>query len=94
MQCCQKYVNLKRSLVVYKFIFSRFSLSTRNQTGQEALNRFTAALYNELFGAVVRLLNRRLGEVGSTSSSTITIFDYPGSQFGSFSQVNLNFIFA
>ncbi|VBB30228.1 unnamed protein product [Acanthocheilonema viteae] len=64
---------------------SRFSLSTRNQTGQEALNRFTACLYNELFDAVVRSLNRHLGEGGSTSSSTITIVDYPGSEFGSFS---------
>ncbi|KAM3725289.1 Unconventional myosin-XVIIIa [Dirofilaria immitis] len=64
---------------------SRISLSTRNQTGQEALNRFIACLYNELFDAVVRLLNRRLGEGGSTSSSTITIVDYPGSEFGSFS---------
>ncbi|EJW86928.1 hypothetical protein WUBG_02162 [Wuchereria bancrofti] len=64
---------------------SRFSLSTRNQTGQEALNRFTACLYNELFDAIVRLLNRRLGEGGSVSSSTIAIIDYPGSQFGSFS---------
>uniref|UniRef100_A0A915PS61 Myosin motor domain-containing protein n=1 Tax=Setaria digitata TaxID=48799 RepID=A0A915PS61_9BILA len=64
---------------------SRFALSTRDQTGQEALNRFIACLYNELFNAVVRLLNRRLGEGGSTSSSTITIVDYPGSEFGSFS---------
>lgn len=76
---------------LFRFIFSRFSLSTRNQTGQEALNRFTACLYNELFDAVVRLLNRRLGEGGSTSSSTITIVDYPGSEFGSFSPVELNF---
>ncbi|VDK63119.1 unnamed protein product [Onchocerca ochengi] len=64
---------------------SRFSLSTRNQTGQEALNRFIACLYNELFDGIVRLLNRRLGEGGSASSSTVTIVDYPGSEFGSFS---------
>ncbi|CAG9533454.1 unnamed protein product [Cercopithifilaria johnstoni] len=64
---------------------SRFSLSTRNQTGQEALNRFAACLYNELFSAVVRSLNRRLGVGGSTASSTITVVDYPGSEFGSFS---------
>ncbi|VDK82668.1 unnamed protein product [Litomosoides sigmodontis] len=64
---------------------SRFSLSTRNQTGQEALNRFTACLYNELFDAVIRLLNRRLGESGLASSSAITVVDYPGSEYGSFS---------
>ncbi|VDN02002.1 unnamed protein product [Thelazia callipaeda] len=63
---------------------SRISLSTRNQTGQEALNRFIACLYKELFVAVTRLVNRRLGGGGSTSLSTITIIDYPGNDFGSF----------
>ncbi|VDN23814.1 unnamed protein product [Gongylonema pulchrum] len=66
---------------------SRFSLSTRNQTGQEALSRFIACLYNELFGAVVRLLNRRMGGDSSKSASSITIIDYPGSTFGSSNSV-------
>lgn len=62
-------------------VFSRLSISTRNLTGQEALERFVSCLYNELFGVVVGLINRFLDRNSTPSLASITIVDYPGSNF-------------
>lgn len=56
-------------------------MSSKSQCGIEALNHFISSLYNELFDAVVMLLNRSLGSNNLTSSASITIIDYPGSNF-------------
>ncbi|KHN75127.1 Unconventional myosin-XVIIIa [Toxocara canis] len=60
---------------------NRFLMSNRGQNGQEALDSFVSRLYNELFAAVVALLNRGLGASNLATSVSITIIDYPGGNF-------------
>uniref|UniRef100_F1KQF8 Myosin-XVIIIa n=1 Tax=Ascaris suum TaxID=6253 RepID=F1KQF8_ASCSU len=62
-------------------VMNRFSLSNRGQNGQEALEAFVAHLYNELFYAVVALLNRGLGATNLATTTSITIIDFPGGNF-------------
>lgn len=74
--------------------FSRFSLSNRGQNGQEALEAFVAHLYNELFYAVVALLNRGLGATNLATTTSITIIDFPGGNFNAaWSEVSLTAFF-
>lgn len=62
---------------------NRFSMANRGQTGQDALNSFVSCLYSELFASVVSLLNRGLGAANLVTSTSITIIDFPGSNFNS-----------
>uniref|UniRef100_A0A1I7S251 Unconventional myosin-XVIIIa n=1 Tax=Bursaphelenchus xylophilus TaxID=6326 RepID=A0A1I7S251_BURXY len=56
---------------------SRYKLV--NQTGNEALQSFVQALYNELFGAITNQINKYLNK--STAFTTISLLDIPGSTF-------------
>lgn len=71
-------------VLIISFAFSRLSMSNRTVTGQDALNNFISTLYTQLFAAVVMLLNRGLcGNSSQSGHTSITIFDFPGSNFNS-----------
>lgn len=57
-------------------------MSNRTQTGQEALNAFIQALYNELFSTIINLINITLSQNENNNSNFhINFFDYPGGNY-------------
>ncbi|EEC05551.1 myosin xvIII, putative, partial [Ixodes scapularis] len=60
---------------------SRLASRTGDSDPQEPLQDFVAALYMEVFGAVVSLVNRALGSAGR-SVATVQVLDCPGFQSG------------
>ncbi|KAG0412651.1 hypothetical protein HPB47_010194, partial [Ixodes persulcatus] len=60
---------------------SRLASRTGDGDLQEPLQDFVAALYIEVFGAVVSLVNRALGSAGR-SVATVQVLDCPGFQSG------------
>ncbi|XP_029832887.3 unconventional myosin-XVIIIa isoform X1 [Ixodes scapularis] len=60
---------------------SRLASRTGDGDPQEPLQDFVAALYMEVFGAVVSLVNRALGSAGR-SVATVQVLDCPGFQSG------------
>ena len=71
------------TLLLLPVFCSRFSMSNRTLSGQDALNNFISTLYNQLFAAIVMLLNRALGGTNHPAPTSIAIVDFPGSNFNS-----------
>ncbi|KAI1733242.1 myosin head (motor domain) domain-containing protein [Ditylenchus destructor] len=59
---------------------SNFSMSSRSQTGQEALDSFIQSLYAELFSILANMINKQLAG-RSEGVSHINILDIPGGTF-------------
>uniref|UniRef100_A0AC34FAZ7 Uncharacterized protein n=1 Tax=Panagrolaimus sp. ES5 TaxID=591445 RepID=A0AC34FAZ7_9BILA len=60
-------------------IMSRSRMANRVENGQEALDSFIEALYQELVNSIVSLLNQKLNK---SFTHSITLLDIPGANFG------------